>query len=295
MELRTPVATLVVTVKHSQDRNLMQLILENLDTILALIGTGIVAGLLAGLLGVGGGIVIVPVLYFLFQSFGVSPESAILVATGTSLATIIPTSVSSIRSHNKKGNVDFDLLKSWAVFILLGVLCGSYLVTIVDGDWITPLFGVIATLSALNMLFRSGKSAFVEKLPGAAGQSVMASTIGFLSSMIGIGGGTLSVPILTSCNYPAHKAVGTAAAIGLLISLPGALTMLIFGTAPVDAPLGTYGLVNFIGFVCIVPLTVLFAPVGASLATKLDANLLKKIFAVVLLITGLRMFAQALL
>ncbi|NTS78367.1 sulfite exporter TauE/SafE family protein [Catenovulum sp. SM1970] len=272
--------------------NIIEFITNNLPTFLALVGTGIFAGILAGLLGVGGGIVIVPVLFFLFQSFGVSPESAMLVATATSLATIIPTSISSIRSHNKKGNVDFDLLKRWSLFILIGVLAGSWLVTRVDGTLLTILFGVIATLSALNMLFRTGKSALFEQLPGKGGQGVMGSSVGFFSAMVGIGGGTLSVPLLTAYNYPAHKAVGTAAAIGLIISLPGALTMLALGSTPADAPAGTLGLVNFVGFICIVPLTVLFAPVGASIAAKLDAAKLKKVFAVVLLITGLRMLAQ---
>ncbi len=259
---------------------------------MALITTGVFAGILAGLLGVGGGIVIVPVLFFLFQSFGVSPESAMLVATATSLATIVPTSISSIRSHHQKGNVDFVLLKRWAVFILIGVLVGSWLVTRVEGNILTLLFGVIAVLSALNMLFRTGKSALYQKLPGATGQTVMGASIGFFSAMVGIGGGTISVPLLTLYNYPAHKAIGTAAAIGLIISLPGALTMLILGSTPVDAPAGTFGLVNLFGFICIVPLTVLFAPVGASLAAKLDAVKLKKIFAFVLLFTGLRMLAQ---
>ena len=275
--------------------SMIEFITANIPTLLALVATGVFAGILAGLLGVGGGIVIVPVLFFLFQGFGVSPESAMLVATATSLATIVPTSISSIRSHNKKGNVDFDLLKRWAVFILVGVLVGSWLVTRVDGTWLTLLFGVIATLSALNMLFRTGKSALFRELPGTAGQTVMGVSIGFFSAMVGIGGGTLSVPLLTLYNYPAHKAVGTAAAVGLMISLPGALTMLVLGSTPSDAPVGTFGLVNLIGFICIVPLTVLFAPVGASIASRLDAGKLKKIFAVVLLITGLRMLAQVFL
>lgn len=271
---------------------IIEFITNNMPTIFALVATGVLAGILAGLLGVGGGIVIVPVLFFLFQSFGISPETAMLVATATSLATIVPTSISSIRSHHQKGNVDFNLLKRWAVFILLGVLAGSWLVTRVEGTILTLLFGVIAVLSALNMLFRTGKSAFYQKLPGTAGQTIMGTSIGFFSSMVGIGGGTISVPLLTLYNYPAHKAVGTAAAIGLIISLPGALTMLTLGTTPIDAPAGTFGLVNLASFICIVPLTVLFAPVGASLAAKLDAVKLKKIFAFVLLFTGLRMLAQ---
>jgi uncharacterized membrane protein YfcA len=272
--------------------NIIEFIINNIPTILVLIATGVFAGILAGLLGVGGGIVIVPVLFFLFQSFGVSPESAMLVATATSLATIVPTSISSIRSHNQKGNVDFNLLKRWAAFILIGVLAGSWLVTRVDGTLLTMLFGIIATLSSLNMLLRTGKSAVFQQLPNKAGQSIMGTAIGFFSSMIGIGGGTISVPLLTLYNYPAHKAVGTAAAIGLIISLPGALTMLVIGSTPMDAPAGTFGLVNLIGFICIVPLTVFFAPLGASLAAKLDAVKLKKIFALVLLLTGLRMLSQ---
>lgn len=270
---------------------MIEIIANNLPTIFGLVATGVFAGILAGLLGVGGGIVIVPVLFFLFQSYGVSADTAMLVATATSLATIVPTSISSIRSHHRKGNVDFDLLKRWAPFILLGVLAGSLLVTRVDGSWLTSLFGVIATISALNMIFRAGKSALFQQLPGKAGQTAMGTCIGFFSSMVGIGGGTISVPLLTLHNYPAHRAVGTAAAIGLIISLPGALTMLILGSTPADAPTGTLGLVNLGGLVCIVPLTVIFAPVGASLASKLDAIKLKKVFAVILLITGLRMLA----
>lgn len=284
--------TLLVNLKKFNVMNLIEFFSIHAATITALAITGVFAGILAGLLGVGGGIVIVPVLFFLFQSFGVSPESAMLVATATSLATIVPTSISSIRSHYQKGNVDIELLKNWSAFILVGVLIGSWLVTRIEGTFLTLLFGVIASFSALNMLLRTDKSSIFTQLPDSAGQTAMGTSIGFLSAMVGIGGGTLSVPLLTMFNYPAHKAVGTAAAIGLIISLPGALTMLILGETPPDAPTGTIGLVNFIGFTCIVPLTVLFAPVGAAMATQLDAKKLKKLFAVVLLITGLRMLAQ---
>ena len=272
--------------------NIIEFTSTNLTPLLSLVATGAFAGILAGLLGVGGGIVIVPVLFFLFQSFGVSADTAMLVATATSLATIVPTSLSSIRSHRRKGNVDFQLLKHWAGCILIGVIVGSWMVTRVDGNYLTGLFGVIATLSALNMLLRSGKSALFQQLPSNLGQKALATSIGFFSSMVGIGGGTISVPLLTLYNYPAHRAVGTAAAIGLIISLPGALTMLVLGNTPSDAPAGTYGLVNIIGLICIMPLTVLFAPVGVAIASKLDAAKLKKVFALVLLITGLRMLIQ---
>lgn len=268
---------------------------QYIPIILSLISAGIFAGLLAGLFGVGGGMVIVPVLFFLFQNMGVSPESAMIIATATSLASIVPTSLSSIRSHHQKGNVDFLLFRRWLPAICAGVFLGSWLVTQVPGTWFTILFGTIAVLSSLNMLFRASKSALTDSLPSSLWQNLIASGIGFFSAMIGIGGGTLSVPVLTACNYPTHKAVGTSAAIGLAISLPGAVTMLIMGSAPSDAPIGTVGLVNFLGLACIVPLTVLCAPIGAALAAKLDSNILKKSFAVLLFVTGLRMLAQLVL
>jgi uncharacterized membrane protein YfcA len=120
----------------------------------------------------------------------------------------------------------------------------------------------------------------------------MGTSVGFFSSMVGIGGVTISVHLLTLYNYPAHKAVGMTAAIGLIISLPGALMMLLLGSLPTDIPAGTFGFVILIGFIFIVPLTLLFAPVGASLSARLDSTKLKKIFATVLLITGIRMLVK---
>ncbi len=260
--------------------------------LLSLAGAGVFAGLLAGLLGVGGGIIIVPVLFFIFQNIGVSPDSAMIIATATSLATIVPTSISSIRSHHQRGNVDFELFWRWLPAICVGVLAGSWLVTQISGIWFTLLFGVLAVLSSLNMLFRSHQLGSRKGLPSLLAQRLIASFIGFISSMVGIGGGTISIPVLTTCNYTAQRAVGTAAAIGLAVSLPGAITMFIIGTTPADAPFGTFGLINFVGLACIVPLTVGFAPIGAKLASKLNSDMLKKIFAVLLLMTGLRMLSQ---
>lgn len=245
-------------------------------------------------MGVGGGIVIVPVLYFLFQQFGVSPQSAITIATATSLATIVVTSMSSIRAHSKRGNVDTALLKSWAPFVLVGVLVGSVLVTVLNGEFLILFFGIIACYAAYNMLFKT-QSVIANTLPNKTSQTLMAGCIGMFSSMAGIGGGMLSVPLLTMFGYDAKKAVGTAAAIGLVIALPGAITLLTIGQTPQDAPLGTMGLVNLYAFIFIVPLTVLFAPVGAGLASRIDSQKLKKIFAVVLLITGVRMLLQIIL
>ena len=271
--------------------DIMALTIEWLPVVLAMMATGCIAGLLAGLLGVGGGIVIVPVFYFVLETLGVPSSTAILVATGTSLLAIVPTSISSILAHNKRQNIDWILIKRWIPFMLFGVIAGSYLATEIEGRLISGLFGIIAIGVAMNMLLRANAKPFMQQLPHMAGQGVMASIIGFFSGMIGIGGGTLGVPMLSACNYPSHKAVGTAAVFGLLISLPGAMVMLLAST-PSNAPQATIGFVNFAGFLCIVPLTVLLAPVGAKLGAKLDSVMLKRIFSLFLCISGSRMLIQ---
>lgn len=272
----------------------MESLIEWLPVISALAITGACAGVLAGLLGVGGGIVIVPVLYLIFQALGIPPATAMLVATGTSLMTIIPTSISSARAHHSRDNVDFTLVKRWILPMLMGVLLGSFIATRVGGVVLTAVFGTIAILVALNMLFRANASAFAEKLPGPAGQFGLSGFIGFFSVMMGIGGGTLGVPTLSAFNYPAHRAVGTAALFGLVIALPGALVLLLLGQTPSDAPQGTYGLVNIPGFLVIIPLTTLFAPLGVKLGAKLDGVKLKQVFAIFLILVGTRMLWQTL-
>ncbi len=263
-----------------------------LPVVLGLIAAGMLAGTLAGLLGVGGGIINVPVLYFLFQYFGVEASNAMVIATGTSLATIIPTSLSSIRAHHNRGNIDWPLIKRWLLFMVAGVLLGSWFVTLFDGRYFTFLFALVALFMAFNLYFRSDRSAFFQQLPPMPFQGFIGSIIGFFSVMIGIGGGTFGVSILTACNYAVHRAVGTSAAFGLLISLPGAIVLLLFATTPADAPTGTWGYVNLLSLMVLIPLSVAFAPVGVWLGSKLDGVKLKKVFAVLLAITAIRMLVQ---
>lgn len=272
----------------------MELLQSIGPVVLGLLATGVLAGLLAGLLGVGGGIVMVPVLYFVFQHLGMAPEHAILLATGTSLATMIPTTLMTIRAQLQRDNVDCVLLKAWGPFLLVGVLGGAALATHFGGTWLTALFGGLALLVAANMLLRAKAKPLVDQLPGRGAQSLMAMIIGSISVMVGIGGGTMSVPVLTSCNFPAHRAVGTSSAIGLIIAVPGALTMLISGHTPADAPFGSFGLVNLLGLACIVPMSMLFAPVGVNLGQKLNPVRLKQVFALALALTGIRMLMSVL-
>ena len=264
-----------------------------LPTIIAMIITGAFAGILAGLLGVGGGIVIVPVLYFVLQAAGVSPATAMLVATATSLLTIVPTSISSIRAHHKRGNVDWLLVKRWWPFMLIGVVLGSTFALHAKGTAASMVFGVVALLVAINMLFRAKASPIAQQLPSMKGQGLMAGFIGFFSVIMGVGGGTVGVPLLTACNYSPHRAVGTASVFGMLIALPGSAAMLLAHT-PADAPQGMIGMVNWPGFLCIVPLTVLLAPTGAWIGSRLDPVMLKRVFAVFLFISGGRMLMLAL-
>jgi len=267
-------------------------IMEYLPLLLSLMATGVVAGLLAGLLGLGGGIVIVPVLYFVYQGLGMGNIEAMSLATGTSLATIVPTSISSIRSHHGKGNVDWVLIQRWWPWLLLGVFIGATLIAEYKSSLFILLFAVIAGFVSIRMLVKSSSTAL--EMPKKMVQRGVASVIGFLSVMVGIGGGTLGVPVLSKFNFVTHRAVGTAAVFGFIIALPGSLMMLVMGTAPEGSPFGTLGAINIPSLLAIIPLTILFAPLGVRLGQKLNAATLKKVFAVVLLITSIRMFTQAL-
>jgi len=264
-----------------------------LPIILALICTGVVAGLLAGLLGVGGGIVIVPVLYFIFQLVGISSATAMSVATGTSLLVIMATSVSSIKAHYNKGNVDVQLLRLWAPYIVVGALFGGALSSKVGGLFASMVFGVVAILVACNMLFRANARALFSDLPATPIQGFLGFVNGAISVVMGIGGGTLGVPILTSCNFPAHKAVGTSSAFGFLIAVPGVSFMLLFASTPADAPHSTVGFINLLGFAFIVPLSVLFAPVGVRLGGMANDTVIKRLFGIFLCLSGTRMIYQA--
>lgn len=255
----------------------------------AMLATGVVAGILAGLLGVGGGIVIVPVLFNLFDLIGIDPSVRMHLAVGTSLATIIPTSISSARAHHKRGSVDVDLLKSWGITIFIGVLAGTAVASVVEGDVLTGVFGVLALAVAYNMAFKKDGWSITDHLPTGIVKHLIALFIGGFSAMMGIGGGTFSVPVLSACNYPIRKAVGTASAIGLIIAIPGASGFILSGLEVDNLPFASVGYVNLIGFACIVPTTILSAPFGAKIAHTISTGGLRKAFALFLFLTALRM------
>jgi len=261
-----------------------------LTFVVVLLCTGAVAGLLAGLLGVGGGIVIVPVLFHLFPFLGIEEAVRMHLAVGTSLATIIPTAIMSARSHHKKGAIDFDLLKSWGPMIFIGVLVGGFLGSLAKGWVLTLIFACVALLVAANMALKKENLHLAESLPTGILRAILGFVIGGFSVVMGIGGGTLSVPLLTAFHYPIRRAVGTAAAIGFIIAVPGTVSFVLSGLGNPDLPPGSYGYLSLFGFFSIVPATMLIAPVGAKIAHSVNPSLLRKAFAVFLFVTSVRMF-----
>ncbi|MDB5507245.1 MAG: rane protein [Devosia sp.] len=255
----------------------------------ALLATGVVAGFIAGLLGVGGGIVIVPVLYYVFTALGVPEDVKMHIAVGTSLSTIIFTSAMSVRAHNSRGAVDWALLRRWTPGIVVGVIIGTQLAAFISGEMLTAIFGFVALIVAIYMIVSRPEWRLANQLPGTWAQRAMAAVIGLISSLMGIGGGTLSVPAMTLVGYPIHKAVGTASAIGFAIGVPGTIGMIIGGWGKPDLPPLSLGFVSLIGLILILPTSMLLAPVGARAAHALPVRALKFAFAVFLALTAIRM------
>ncbi|MCW5700149.1 MAG: sulfite exporter TauE/SafE family protein [Rhodospirillales bacterium] len=263
--------------------------IETLALAIGLLGTGAVAGLVAGLLGVGGGIVIVPVLFYVLPLVGVEEAVRMHVAVGTSLATIIATSIISARAHHKRGAVDFGLLKQLAPGILVGVFSGAVFGARAGGDVLTAIFAAIALIVAANMAFREAGMAVRQGLPARPWRDLIAFAIGGFSVVMGIGGGTLSVPILTLFGVPIRRAVATAAAIGVTIGIPGAIGFIAAGWGTPGLPPFSLGYANVLGFALIAPTSMLLAPRGAALAHTISPRLLRYAFALFLFTTSIRM------
>ncbi|MDZ7801020.1 MAG: sulfite exporter TauE/SafE family protein [Trueperaceae bacterium] len=260
--------------------------------LLGLLIAGAFAGLLAGLLGIGGGIVIVPALFTLFSVLEVDPAVRMPLAVGTSLSTIIVTATMSARSHYHRGAVDLALLRSWAPWILVGVIIGSVVARFAPQGVMLLVFATVALIVAGYMALAPEGVRLADDLPRGPVRWVIASLIGGVSSIMGIGGGTLSVPTLTLCSYPVRRAVGTGAAIGLLIAVPATVGMMAAGWGRVGLPTGSIGFVNVLGFAVLVPMTALMAPVGVRLAHRIPPRWLRRAFAAFLLLTALRMYAD---
>lgn len=271
----------------------MTFLAEFYPFILIMLSTGVFAGILAGLLGVGGGIVIVPVLEFALGVYGVAPEFRMHIAVATSLSCIVLTSISSSRAHHKKGALDLKLIKRWGPWVFLGSLVGALLASKLNSQTLTAIFGVVALLVAIKMAFLNRSTIIAKDIPANPLVLSVPFGIGTLSSMMGIGGGTFSVPVLTIMNQAIHRAVGTAAFFGFLISLPGVVGFMLTGYGMSSLPPGSIGFVNVIGFALISPVSVLFAPLGVYIAHKLTAAQLSRFFAAFLFIVAVRMIYRS--
>jgi uncharacterized membrane protein YfcA len=264
-----------------------------LPMLIALLAAGAAGGLLAGLLGVGGGIVIVPVLDFALVAAGVDPAVAMHVAVATSMATIVPTSISSSRSHAKRGSIDLAVVRRWSLPIVVGALTGSLVASSVDARVLAGVFGAVAALAALKMVLPLDHVVLRPAIPGGLAGATIPGSIGAISAMMGIGGGTLSVPSMTLCGLPVHKAVGTAALLGLWISVPATIGYLVAQPGHAAMPAWTIGSVSLPGFAIIAPVSWLVAPAGARLAHALDRRKLSAAFGAFLLIVAARMLYRA--
>lgn len=259
-----------------------------LTSLLLYLVLGAFAGVLAGLLGIGGGLVIVPLLTFSFTWQGIPHEHILHMALGTSLATIIFTSISSMRAHNAHGAVDWRVFWRITPGILLGTFIGTWVAAQLSTNFLKGFFGIFLYVVSYRML-TGKKTQATRELPGNAGIFGVGNGIGIISSLVGIGGGTLSVPFLTWCNVAIHKAIGTAAAIGLPIALAGSFGYFLNGLGVEGRPDWTIGYIYIPALLGIVCMSVVTAPIGAKLAHSLPVGTLKKIFAVLLFIVGTRM------
>jgi len=258
----------------------------------AMLGSGIFAGVLAGLLGVGGGIVIVPVLEWVFELLGVPAEIRMHLAVGTSLAIIIPTSISSARAHYARDAVDINIAKRWSPFIVLGTVIGIIIASRVEGNVLTGVFGVVAFIVAVKMILPFDGRTLTSDVPRGALTATIPTVIGTISTMMGIGGGSLTVVTLTLMSQPIHRAVGTSALFGLVISIPASIGFVYAGWGNDMLPFGSIGFVNLIGFLLIAPTTVLAAPLGARIAHALSRRILGLLFGLFLLLVSTRMMWQ---
>ena len=248
---------------------------------------GALAGTVAGLFGIGGGLIIVPVLMFSFGLQGINPGIIPHLAVGTSLATILFTSLSSIRSHHRHGAVRWDLFRRMAPGIVFGALLGAWTASLMSGQTLELVIGIFVILVGLKMFFQVDPKPGRD-VPGKAGLGIAGGGIGWASAIFGIGGGTLTVPYLSWCNVRMQEAVGTSAACGLPIALAGALGNVWTGWQDPALPELSTGFIYLPALIGIILTSVVFARVGANLAHRLNARILKRTFSIMLLLVGLR-------
>jgi uncharacterized protein len=251
---------------------------------------GAFAGLIAGLLGIGGGIVLVPAYFYAFGHLGYGGDQLMQVCLGTSLATIIVTSIRSVLAHHRKGAVDWDILRLWAPYVAVGAVGGFLLAARLTSASLQAIFGVLALAAGLYMAFGRDGWRLGAAMPGGLSRAALGGGLGFFSALMGIGGGTFGVPMMSLYAVPIHRAVATAAGFGVVIAVPAALGFL---SLDVDqAPPWSLGAVSMPAFAVTIMMTLLTTPLGVRLAHAMDARPLKRAFAAFITLVALNMLRK---
>ena len=266
---------------------------EIINLLLVLSIAASVAGFMAGLLGVGGGIIMVPALYYAFTVLDFDIATRMHISVGTSLAIIVPTSIISAKTHMEHKAVDVNLVKSFGIFIVLGVIGGTFLaINLRTSDFIL-FFSIMAFIVGLFFIFFRDKFLENPKKIKDSIKNISGVAVGFISVLLGIGGGSLMVPFMRTFGYDIRKSIGTASAIGILIAISGTITMITGGEIinNISTPY-TIGYINLFGFIVFVPVTMLMARIGAKAVYKIDKKLLSRIFGSFLIIVSIRSFIE---
>lgn len=261
--------------------------------LLTLLFSGLLAGFLAGLFGIGGGLVYIPVLFFLLVTAGMQESAAMSVAVGTSLASILFTGTSSVISHHRLHNIDWGVVKRWSLPLVAGVLLASNFVEPRFGKLLVSVFVILLLFIALNLFLNIGERLAFRKVRSRYFYIPLAFGIGAISVLAGVGGGAMSVPALIIAGLGAHRAVGTSATMGLFIAVPAVAFLLVSAKTPDNAPPATWGAINFAALVVLALTSILSAPLGARFGKRLPEAILKRAFACCLLAVALSMYLKA--
>lgn len=262
--------------------------------LVALLSAGLLAGFAAGIFGIGGGFVVVPALYAVLPLLGGDKAQYAHVAIGTSAATIIVTSLRSLKSHAKRGSVDWDVLRTWAPWLIIGDAIGVMLAGRVDGHVLLTIFAAGVLLMSLNFLVpRFSNHVISDTMPGAAPRMAIAGGLGVFSSLLGIGGGTIAIMVMTLHGRTIHKAIATASGIGSLIAIPSAAGFALIGLREHGLPWGSVGYVNLPATAAIAATSILTAPIGVAAAHALPPSPLKRTFGIYLVFISLVMIKNA--
>ena len=261
---------------------------EVIGLVIALIASGAVAGLLAGVFGIGGGAVLVPVLYQFLTWLGVDEAVRMHISVATSLGIIVPTSIRSFMAHKKRGAADLELLKSWLIPVPVGVVIASLVAAYVSGNGLKGIFAGIAVIVGLRMLFNRESWKIGNDIPGNPVRAICGVLIGFFSTLMGIGGGVMNNTFMTLYGRPIHQAVATSSGTGVLISIPGVIGMVWAGWGETNLPAFSLGYVNLLGVALIIPITTFAAPFGVKIAHALPRRSLEVFFGLFLLSVAAR-------